>query len=291
MALGIDAGNFQVKVVGPGGADRFSSFIAPSRPMTLGELDRDHLLVGFNGREYFAGELSRQSTASGSDATISKAHDEVLIRVLLALYRNDPDAKEHEIVVGQPIVTHTKEEKEKIKQLLQGPHDITINGEERTFRIKSVGVSPEGASVALLDPEKGRSHVIDVGSGTMNWATVEFDGKVVRFQDNESDTEEVGLTTGRKNRYEVTMEEVAMKLGRKLKSRWDPQEPVRVVGAVAELLVEPLKQYFPNAVAYRPTVSFKTGDNAFSAQVLEPVFANAAAFYSIARAAYDGKKR
>lgn len=278
--LGIDAGNHEVKVVGPEGPIKFSSKLGlRDRDITLRNEPRpDDMEVVFRGKEWFAGTLAGESLFGGTTKKgLTKANEEVLIRVLLALFKYDNESV-HDIVVGQPIKMHKDEEKKKIKALLEGPpHEITVNGVTRAISIRSVQVAAEGASVGLLEPIEGVSHILDVGSGTINWATVECEGKSVRFKDRDSDTINFGLSS----REKINFDEVVRLIGNTLTPIWDAEDPVRVVGAVADRLVAPLKEYFPNAVSYHPNVSTRN---------LDPVYANAAAFFTIARTLYAKKK-
>ncbi len=53
------------------------------------------------------------------------AHEDAKIRILLAIHQFSND-KENDIVVGQPIKTHTAEQKEAIKQMLSGFHTLFV---------------------------------------------------------------------------------------------------------------------------------------------------------------------
>lgn len=284
--LGIDAGNHQVKVVGPTGTDRFSSMLGDWREIKLKNAPGpDDMEVEFQGKKWFAGTLAEnESFLAGSRKGVTKANDEVLLRVLLALFRYDEE-QTHDIIVGQPIKSHTDEEKEKIIDMLTGKHEITVNGKPRTIRIRDVGVAAEGASVGLLEPIRGTMRILDVGSGTINWATVGYNGKTVRFYDKDSGTEEHGMATV----GTVDIEKLAWSLGSTLTKRWSDMDNVRVVGAVADELIQPLKAHFPNAEVYRPLVAAENGSR-IDVQTMDPVYANAVAFFTIARAKY-GKKR
>lgn len=278
--LGVDAGNHDVKVVGEQGTDRFSSKLGNWRDIKLkNELRKDDMVVEFRGQKLFAGTLAEdEAFLPGSKKGVTKANDEVRLRVLLALYRYSSETV-YDIVVGQPITGHTDHEKDAIKEMLRGKHEITVNDMTRIIEIRKVEVAAEGASVGVLEPIRGRYHILDVGSGTINWATVGWDGERLRFYDKDSDTEPFGLST----HGDVKIPELATHLGRNLP--WDTMDVIRVVGAVAEELTEPLREHFPNASVFKPTVTLPT-----SAKKLDPVYANAAAFFTIARTVY-GKKR
>lgn len=278
--LGVDAGNFRVKVVGEGGIDQFSSMLGKYRDIKLkNDPGKDDMIVEFHGEKLFAGTLAEnEAFLPGSKKGLTKANDEVLIRVLLALFRSSTET-DFDIVVGQPIKRHTDQEKDNIKDMLKGKHEITVNGMTRIINVRKVEVAAEGAAVGLLEPVRGIYHILDVGSGTINWATVGYDGERVRFYDKDSDTEPFGLST----RGDVDIPEVVTHLQRTLP--WAEMDVIRVIGAVADELIEPFQQHYPNASVFRPSVTMPT-----SAKKLDPVFANAAAFYTIARTVYGKKK-
>lgn len=274
--LGVDAGNHNVKTVGEGGTDIFSSALGEPHDRKLrNESTLDDMVVEFKGTTYFAGTLAGESDLGSSTKEISKANDEVLIRVLLACVRYSKDT-DYQLIVGQPIKSHSDDEKEKIIKMLQREHTIKVNGTTRLINIKNVRVAAEGASVGLLSPIKGKYHILDVGSGTINWATVTYDGERVRFSDKASGTVGDGLSTLRTDNIEFITRSVCNTIG----SRWSKDEPVRIVGAAAREFAEPVRKYFPKADVFEPAVESKK---------LDPVYANAAAFYAIARTLY-GKK-
>lgn len=276
VAVGVDAGNDNVKTVGEKGTDIFPSALGEPHDRKLrNEPSKDDMIVEFKGTKYFAGSLAGESDLSSSTKELSKANEEVLIRVLLALVRHSKDT-DFDIIVGQPIKSHSDDEKEKIIKMLQGEHTIKVNGTTRVIHIRNVRVAAEGASVGLLSPVKGKYHILDVGSGTINWATVTYDGERVRFSDKGSNTETFGMSTLRTDDVEFITRKVCGSIG----SRWEKRNPVRIVGAAAREFLEPVRKYFPNAVVFEPNVNSK---------MLDPVYANAAAFYAIARTIY-GKK-
>lgn len=275
--LGIDAGNDSVKVVGEGWTDVFPSKLGDAYDRALSsELRKNDMIVEFGGKQWFAGSLAGDAELSSSKKGVSKANDEVLIRVLLAAFRASSDT-DYDIVVGQPIKSHRDSEKSKIIKMLKTKHTITVNGTTRVINFRDVKVAAEGASVGLLTPQIGRYHILDVGSGTINWATVIHDGTLTRFTDKDSGTEEFGLSTLRQTGIEGI---TTYLYNNELEPRWKSSEPVRIVGAAAREFREPIRKYFPNAEVYEPLVGTK---------YIDPVYANAAAFYAIARTLH-GKK-
>lgn len=276
--LGIDPGNHSVKTVGEEGTDIFTSLLGQPHEQRIANSGlKDYMHVKFGGKEYFAGKLAEeQAQMKGSKRGITKANDHVLIRVLLACYRYKEKETDFDIVVGQPIETHTPTEKQKIIKMLKGEHQITVNGLTRLINIQNVQVAAEGASVGILAPIQGKYHILDVGSGTVNWATVGYDGERVRFFDKDSGTEGKGLSTIR----DVSIESVVDHLVTELGDLWDKRNVVRIVGEAADLFLVPFKAHFPKAEVFKPTINSNS---------LAPVYGNAAAFYTIARSIY-GKK-
>lgn len=266
MILGIDAGGNGTKVCGPQGIFEFPSEVGEYRELKLKnvELRRGDMMFEYRGLRGFAGLLARdESELSDSFKSITKAHDEAILRVLLAccVYSNDID---HQIVVGQPIQTYTEAEKRKIKELLKGKHEITFNGQKRIIAISSCEVSPEGACVGLLMPRGQKRRIIDIGSGTVNFGTVSEDN---RFSDRESWTEELGVNLIRNMQPDA----FGRVVGIKASTKWKKNDGVIVSGggAMNEKIVGAIKEFFPNLFP-----------------VEEPVTANSRAFYAIARKLY-----
>lgn len=56
--------------------------------------------------------------------------------------------------------------------MLKGVHLIEVNGRKRTINIEEVGVAPEGSGAFWSKPEMGTIRIIDIGSGTVNAATI-----------------------------------------------------------------------------------------------------------------------
>jgi plasmid segregation protein ParM len=271
--LGIDPGNYEVKVVGLQGHDHFSSVIGESRDdMKFINKYNDGMTFDYNGRKGFTGTLSViESEFSESMKSDSKANPDAKLRVLLAIARfmEKNAGSDFSIVVGQPIKKY--EEKDLIKDMLIGPHTITVNDVVRRFTIHKVGVSPEGAAVGLIKPRDGFTRIIDIGSGTVNWGTVYNK----RFVDRDSDSEDWGMET-------VTSrdpEPIARRIGIVTRKKWKESDYVRLVGGPAKLFLEPLRKYYPNIELFTPEYkNFALGTE----------FVNALAFYEIARGAYGG---
>lgn len=278
MILGIDAGNHRVKVVNKDGAFDFASDIGEWRQRTLfTEYGPDDMEFEHNGRKGFAGTIARyESEFFGSIKGDTKANEDAKLRVLLAIHRHSNDT-DNAIIVGQPISKHTDAEKQAIKSMLLGEHTLSVNGVTKSFKINRVEVGAECASVGMLEPIEGYFHIVDLGGGTLNWATCFYDGKVIRKIDRDSDTELFGMDTVK----QADIPAMARVLISKTQSKWSKDNPVRVIGGVADQMAEALRSHYAKATPYQPSVN---GNR------VSPTFASAAAFYALAKGVY-GEKR
>ncbi|SFT03946.1 ParM/StbA family protein [Marininema halotolerans] len=270
MILGIDAGGEMVKVFG--GAMGHDSF-----PSDLGEW-RDRRLVNtpgqddmeweYEGQKGFAGTLAQmESELGGAMKGETKAHFDGKMRVLLAIHRFIPNARgvdpSVQLVTGQPISHHTEEEKSKIIDMLTGKHDLIVNGQRKIFRIKQVKVAAEGAAASMAQPVEGLIRILDIGSGTVNGASL----LNMRYIDRESFTEPFGLATlGTSDESAIARRVNTIATSKK----WKRNDLIRLIGGGAEIaeLVNKVKEFFPNAEVFAP-------------KRLSPKFSNAVGFYEI----------
>jgi plasmid segregation protein ParM len=274
MIIGIDGGNYETKIVTPNGAFKFRSCLGEYREFQAEkELTVDDMIFEYNGRKGFAGTLAEnESLFIREMAGDTKAHEDVLIRILIAIHRF-ADSSEHDIIVGQPIKTH-KTEKQKIIDMLKGPHTITVNGIHKSFLIRNVNVAPEGA--AAFWTHKGTENkvrIIDVGSGTVNCATIS-DG---RFIDRDSFT----LSFGSNSEKNYETERLAEAIIASSSKRWKQVDCIRVCGGIAEIIKPFLEKYFVDIQVIKPMV--REGN---SWRIVHPVFGNAIGFFELGRDIY-----
>lgn len=271
MIVGIDAGNYQVKVVHQTGVDIFPSDLGEYRERRLEQVfSKNDMVVEYEGKKYFAGTLAKyESEFNARMMGESKAHLDCKLRVLIALHRVEGSGL-YRIIVGQPINAHTKEEKELIKNSLKGFHTIVVNGRSRTFMIERVEVAAEGGSAFWSAPESGLVRIIDIGSGTVNFATLHDR----RYIDKDSFSLMLGSDTTKTQDYQALARAIAAQAGKK----WGKSDAVRVGGGVAESILPYIQEYFPRANLLRPYLN---------GRALSPVFANAAGFYKIGREIYE----
>ncbi len=268
MILGIDAGNHSTKVCGPSGVLKFPSDLGEYRERRLMQVHGpDDMVYLHQGKRGFAGTLARaESEFGGSMQGITKAHGDMLIRVLLAIHRYGGDDR-FRIVVGQPIEAHTEVEKLKIISMLTGRHTIGINGLEKTFTIEAAKVAAEGGAAFWANPIDGLVHQLDIGGGTVNWATL--DNR--RYIDKDSFTLLFGGSNNKTYDLEAMARAIAARASKYRANR------VRIVGGLAEDIVQYVQAHFPQATVQYPVLQ----------QKLPPVYANAVGFYQIARGIYD----
>lgn len=264
MIVGVDAGNYEVKTVFQKGHDRFLSDLGEYRERRLKqEFSKDDMVVEYKGRRYFAGTLAQyESEFNASLMGESKSHEDCKLRVLIALHRIGYDV--YKIVVGQPIGTHTNEEKHQIKEMLIGEHLLAVNGTKRNFVISRVEVAAEGGSAFWGAPQGGIVRVIDVGSGTVNCATLHDR----RYIDKDSFSIMIGINTTKTQDPQALARRISAQAGKK----WGKYDLVKIVGGAAHILQPYVREYFPKAAVMQPLSN---------EGLLEPVYANAVGFYRI----------
>lgn len=283
LVLGIDAGNYRAKVAGPYGVDSYRTAICDwfERDIVEDFGEGDDMEFALKGRKGFAGTLASYEDQYGGGAMYgeSKAHEDTLIRVLLAIYRYRaqycPGFSRFKIVAGQPIISHGVDEKAKLADLLRGEHVITVNGVRQRITIEEVGIAAEGTGAFMSQPQDGVVRIIDVGSGTVNCATV----KDKRHINNASKTFNYGVETsgGRDN-----LDGIARGIIRSTTElKWQRTDQVFVCGGITEELLPLISAHYPSAQSFIPQLNALDG-----VQAHLPTFANAIGFYEIARLTY-----
>lgn len=271
MIIGIDAGNHEVKVYGPAGADRFSSAMGEYRDrMVKNALGPDDMVFEFGDRKGFAGDLAYESEFSGSIMGDTKAHEETLLRVLLALHRYSSMINTFKIVVGQPISRHSDEEKKLIKEMLVGTHEITVNGFRKIIKITHAEVAAEGAAGFWSRPRNNLVRLIDIGSGTVNCASLHNK----RYIDKDSFTLPYGADSVKTKDFAAMARGIMTETSKK----WDKNDQVFLLGGAAEDMLPYMQEYYPKCKIQIPLDDRN--------ETLHPVFANALGFYYIGTMVY-----
>lgn len=276
LLVGVDAGNNNVKIFGPYGEKIFPSELGEYRERRLKQTFSDNdIIYEYNGKKGFAGTLAQfESQFTASRMGESKAHEEMLIRVLLGLHKYSTKDS-YSIVVGQPISRHTENEKRKMKSILEGRHEITVNGARRNILIERAEIAAEGGAAFWSFPTKGLVRVLDIGSGTVNGATLN-DG---RYIDRDSFTIRDGLETLITNDLEQFIRKICLHA---LKY-WDIDDAVLVCGGGAKKCIDLMYEYFSNVNIIYPKVETFSKNGGVGFKQLEPIFANAVGFYNIAK--------
>ncbi|MCG7346405.1 hypothetical protein MHZ92_20065 [Sporosarcina sp. ACRSL] len=283
LNLGIDAGNYRAKTAGPYGVDSYRTAICSWFKRNIEEdFGEDDMEFEYNGRKGFAGTLASYEDMFGESGMYgdNKAHDDTVIRVLLAIYRYTqkycPGFLRFNIIVGQPIATHKPSEKKKLIDMLVGPHKIIVNRKTFHYTIEQVKVVAEGTGAFFASPKSGRIHIIDIGSGTVNLATL-TDAKHIN---QSSGTFNYGVeTTGGRDNVDNLARAVIQST---TKLRWREEEPIYVCGGVTEEVIPVLSERYKNVQPIIPQLNSHNG-----MQIHLPTFANAIGFYELARQLYE----
>jgi plasmid segregation protein ParM len=154
--------------------------------------------------------------------------------------------------------------------MLKGWHTIVVNGIEKSFHIRCVECAAEGISSFWSSPTNGLVRIIDVGSGTVNYSSV-LDQ---RYIDKDSGTLPFGVNTNKTDNLQALSRGIATHILKK----WSPQDKTFVVGGIAEQILPHLKGYFSNVDILRPI---------YNRQYVNPIYANAVAFYIVAVNIYE----
>lgn len=282
LILGVDAGNHMAKVMGPFGSDTFRTNICDWFERDVKEVfGSDDMEFEISNRKGYAGTIAMYEDEFGNGSIYgdTKAHDDTKIRVLLAInrYINKycPMVERVAIVVGQPIIKHQDSEKNKIKEMLIGHHTIKVNGKTRTFFIENVGVAPEGSAAYWGRKTDGKLHIIDVGSSTVNAATI-IDNRHINTA---SDTFNFGMETIKNKEDYKTVARHIIRNTTKLK--WQKSDKVFICGGASEGIAPYIIEHYSNAELLLPQLP-----NGNSIQILSPTFANAVGFYVIGNGAF-----
>lgn len=284
LVLGVDAGNHKSKIAGIHGVDSFKTNICGWFERDVEEkFGDDDMEFQIGNRKGFAGSIAEAEDEFGNGTTYgdSKAHEDTQIRVLLGIHRYIkmycPHVKNVSLVTGQPINNHKESEKTKIIKMLKGQHEFFVNGIYRNIYIQDVKVAPEGSSViwSIPTPKTPILRVIDLGSGTINFGTLENKKHIHKS----SGTMNIGMETLKNKNDLASLARAIFQFATKLK--WNKNDIVLVCGGIAELIVPYLQVYFTNAEAIKPELRRE-----FDILTVKPVYANAVAFYNLAKWAF-----
>lgn len=238
MIVGLDIGRSSVKMFNGEQVLNFPSVVGEWRERKLkSSFSKNDLEVEFQGEKYFVGALAEnESEFSRSMMTDNKCHDDTLILALTALHQANISACR--LVTGLPIKSHDECNKKKLKTLLQGRHEIEVNGECKDIIIQSVDIAVEGGAAFWSSPRPGKIRLIDGGSKTINYVTM----KDKKYVDRDSGTLAFGFETNKSVNDKQLIARIAGELGKK----WSSNDVILTAGGKADVLAEYLQSYFSN---------------------------------------------
>jgi len=282
LILGIDAGNHRAKVAGPYGLDSYRTAICEWFERHTVEIhSEEDMEFEIGDRKGFAGLIAEREDEFGGGSMYgdSKAHEDTKIRVILAIHRYInkycPGVENVNLVTGQPIASHKDAEKQKIIEMLKGTHEFTVNGQWQRIYIHDVAVGAEGSGAYWASQEMGTVRIIDVGSGTVNCASV----IEKRYINNASDTFNFGMETVNNKDDLASIARGIIRGTTKLK--WGKNDAVFVCGGIAKEILPLIAAHYHSAKLLQPILQ-----NGNKVTVADPVFANAIGFYKLARAKF-----
>lgn len=258
MIVGLDVGRSSVKLFNGEQALNFPSIVGEWRDRKLkSNFSKNDLEVEFENEKYFVGVLAEnESEFSRSMMTDNKCHDDTLILALTALHQ--AEASCCRVVTGLPIGSHEEGNKKRLKALLQGSHEITINGDKKDIIIKSVEVAAEGGAAFWSNPTSGLIRLIDGGSKTINFVSM----RDKKYIDQSSGTLDFGFETNKSVNDKQLIARIAGDMGKK----WSYNDVIWTAGGKADILAEHLKTYFRNVTP-----------------INDALYANAIGYYNIGR--------
>lgn len=241
MLVAVDCGRSYVKVMSEDEAFMFPSKISAWRRRNYRQdLDGDIELF-YQGKRWFIGKLAeREGEFTRQAMQDTKAVDETLLLTLTAVHLAG-GGDNVSLVTGLPIDNYTEHEREAVKALLEGTHEVTVNGKLNRIHIKRVYTTIEGGGAFFASPRSGLVRIIDVGAKTTNYAT--FKEKI--FIDRESGTMPIGWETVR----ESDEREMADMIGGTVSKTWSSDDVVILIGGMAKRLEPFVQSHFRYAFA------------------------------------------
>lgn len=242
--IAVDAGRSFVKVKPQfGDLFKFPSYIGHWADRENPEFVEGDIEMEYEGEKYFVGQLAKRESDDWYQPYMEdKAVLETVLLTLGAIYLAGFKSGDVSLITGVP-VNRYKLDKERLKDLLKRKHEVIINGEHFTYNINRILIGIEGGSSFYQYPREGRVRIIDIGSRTTNVVTYED----YVYINRESTTLDMGWETYKEitaNNAEALTKSIVGQVSRR---KWSLDDPVLVVGGVAELMLPYLKNSFPNA--------------------------------------------
>lgn len=252
--VGVDAGRDNVKIYTPQYVIKFPSTLATYRERDIESEPKEHeYIIEYQGRKWFGGYLAKiEGLHQITFKRESKAHEQTIINILTAL--TNFDESEFKIITGIPIQS-PKEDKKALLKLLNGKHEIIVNGESYKFTI-TAEVAKEGAGGFWANPQEGKIRILDFGSRTVNYATIDN----YSYIDKESGTFDFGFNSDKV----LDIEGMVLSITTNLERYWKPTDKVLLIGGGGTIALPYVKKYYANV-----------------SLINNPIMANAKGFYNI----------
>ncbi len=230
----VDAGRYATKVRNAKGRFSFLSKVSKAHNRHRENLPND-IQIRYQGKDFFIGQLAEREGFSATLMTQSKVHEHTLLEVLVSCFLAEvPSGEEILLVTAVPIELYDSErERSGIRRLLEGKHEVLVNGVYRVINIAKVVISLECAVAYQTSREMGTIRLVDPGARTTNYATYK-DGIYIG---RESGTILHGWDTIRDADPDLMADIIVGEVAK----TWNTSDVVKVIGGKAEDLVEPLK--------------------------------------------------
>lgn len=301
LILGVDAGCNGVKVVGPRGELNFPSVTIIEPPAmlkfgnALGIQNKFELTV--EEEAYILGEHAEfveQFNSMGVDrlAAGTKNDESAFIRAFggICRYIDTYEKWQDEIRVsfayGSPIVSATSDtEVTEIENYFKNdgePHELVYNGKSFSLYIDELIVLPEGAAAFFsTDFPAQNVYIVDAGSQTINLAAL-VNGIPVPTG---ADTIPNGVEYYKKMYPKRAANMIAKKVKTQIESlKWPDGSVLHVCGGYSVQLADAFNDLKNNS--YRMEIMRPELPLSRKSKSLEPIFANAAGLYFIAKEAF-----
>lgn len=244
--------------------ESFPSIVGDWQERNLSKIGNYEVMI--DGEKFFVGELAETESISPREmSTASKIHSETKILFLTALALTTT-VSNPTIITGVPINQFKIETKEAMQNLLCGEYDVQVNEKQIHLSIKEINLVIEGGAsfwYALSknpDLKYGKKRIIDIGSRTINFCTVNNKN----YNNRDSDTLDYGTLKMKEGK--LTNEQFARKIVADLSQKWMEYDPkndqILLSGGGALIFGNLLKAHFKNC------------------EVIEdPLYANVLGFY------------
>lgn len=245
IVVGADIGKFQPKFFCNGGGFTFRSLISPSRDTSNEKLTLtdQRLLVQFNGKEYFVGKLAADEGGNVyiNSTDVSKTDDVTLINLLTGLHRIP--GNKFTVIISNPFSKNKKEHRKKMRELLLGEHEITVNRIKKRIIIERIGINIEGFPAYYTLQLPHNLNIFDFGSSTVHCLAIR-DGE---FISTRSHTHEEGMESFGRNDYE----NIAYSLYQSMQHKWsDGDYPALLIGGGLPKFKDHIAKYYKDVIIH-----------------------------------------